>query len=138
MGDKIGPVNSLFVSFAVSALSMLALWPVSTSLAPLILFCMINGMSNGGFFAIIPTVVSSVFGSARVSVAMGMIVSGWTGGYLMGAPIAGYLLAAYGGQDAGFKAYRPAIFYAGSLALLTTALVAAVRLRMSKNPLKRL
>jgi MFS family permease len=138
MGDKLGPVNSLFTSFVANALSMLVLWPASTSLGPLIAFCIVNGMSNGGFFAIMPTVVSSVFGSARVTVAMGMIVSGWTGGYLMGAPIAGYLLAAYGGQDAGFKAYRPAIFYAGSLALLATALVAFVRLRMSRNPLQRL
>jgi hypothetical protein len=30
-----------------------------------------------------PTVVGSVFGSRRVSVAMGMIVTGWGGGYLM-------------------------------------------------------
>ena len=30
-----------------------------------------------------PTVVGNVFGSARVSVAMGMIVSGWVGGYLL-------------------------------------------------------
>ena len=30
-----------------------------------------------------PTVVGNVFGSARVAVAMGMIVTGWAGGYLM-------------------------------------------------------
>jgi MFS family permease len=138
MGDKLGPLNSLAGSLMANSLSLLVLWPVSTSLAPLVLFCVINGMSNGGFFAVMPTVVSSVFGSARVTVAMGMIVSGWTGGYLMGAPIAGYLLAAYGGQDAGFKAYRPAIFYAGSLALVATFLVIFVRFRLSKHPLKRL
>jgi hypothetical protein len=30
-----------------------------------------------------PTVVGSVFGSRRVGVAMGMIVTGWAGGYLL-------------------------------------------------------
>lgn len=30
-----------------------------------------------------PTVVGNVFGSQRVSVATGMIVTGWGGGYLM-------------------------------------------------------
>jgi hypothetical protein len=40
-------------------------------------------MSNGGFFSTMPTVVGNVFGSARVSVAMGMIVTGWAGGYLL-------------------------------------------------------
>ena len=46
-------------------------------------FVIINGASNGGFFATIPTVVGSEFGSQRVSVAMGMIVTGWVGGYLL-------------------------------------------------------
>lgn len=136
MSDKAGPLNSLFTSLLISALSMLAIWPVSTSLAPLIVFVVVNGMGNGGFFSIMPTVVSNVFGSARVSVAMGMIVTGWAGGYLMGAPIAGYLLDAYGGETAGFKAYRPAIFYAGSLALASAGLVAFIRLSLSKSPLK--
>lgn len=46
-------------------------------------FVIMNGAANGGFFATIPTVVGTVFGSQRVSVAMGMIVTGWVGGYLM-------------------------------------------------------
>jgi predicted MFS family arabinose efflux permease len=50
-----------------------------------------------------------MFGSTRVAVAMGMVVTGWAGGYLMGAPIAGYILNAFGGEEAGFKAYRPAM-----------------------------
>ncbi len=83
LSDSIGPVNTLFISLLVSALSMLAIWPVSDSIGPLIFFVIINGMANGGFFSTIPTVVTSVFGSKRVSVAMGMIVTGWAGGYLM-------------------------------------------------------
>ena len=49
----------------------------------MIVFVIMNGASNGGFFAKIPTVVGSEFGSQRVSVAMGMIVTGWVGGYLL-------------------------------------------------------
>lgn len=138
MGDKLGPLNSLFTTLMLSALSMLCLWPISSSLGPLVVFVILNGMGNGGFFSVMPTVVSNIFGSVRVSVAMGAVVTSWTGGYLMGAPIAGYLLDAYGGETAGFKAYRPAIFYAGGLALLSALLVAVLRLRMSKSPLKRL
>jgi len=117
---------------------MLCLWPISSSLAPLVVFVVINGMGNGGFFAIMPTVVSNVFGSVRVAVAMGTIVTSWTGGYLMGAPIAGYLLDAYGGEQAGFTAYRPAIFYAGSLGLAAALIVLFLRLRMSIRILERL
>ena len=136
--DLIGPLNSLFLSLAVCAISMLVVWPASQSLAPLAVFVVVNGMANGGFFSTMPTVVGNVFGSARVSVAMGMIVTSWAGGYLMGAPIAGYLLAAYGGTDAGFEAYRPAMFYAGSLALGAAGLVEGVRLSISRNPFAKL
>ncbi|KAL3959209.1 hypothetical protein ACCO45_007371 [Purpureocillium lilacinum] len=50
-----------------------------------------------------------------------------------GAPIAGYLLDAYGGQDNGLQAYRPAMFYAGSLALGAAVLVVVMRLRMNPS-----
>ncbi|KAK7427296.1 hypothetical protein QQZ08_006233 [Neonectria magnoliae] len=127
--DIFGPLNTLMVSLLLTAVSMLTLWPASTTLAPLALFVVVNGASNGGFFATMPTVVGNTFGSARVSGAMGMIVTGWVGGYLMGAPIAGYLLEAYGGADSGLQAYRPAMFYAGALALGATGLVAFIRFR---------
>ena len=62
-----------------------------------------------------------------------MIITSWSGGYLLGAPIAGYLLDAYGGQDAGFQAYRPAMFYAGSLALGAAGFIELVRFRTNRN-----
>ncbi|KAE9378981.1 putative monocarboxylate transporter [Stipitochalara longipes BDJ] len=138
LSDFMGPVNTLLLSLIMSALSMLVLWPVSNSLGPLIVFVIINGAANGGFFSTMPTVVGSVFGSRRVGVAMGMIVSGWAGGYLMGAPIAGYLLAAYGGEHSTLKAYHPAIFYAGSMAAGAAILVGVVKMMLSKSPLKKL
>ncbi|OAQ62379.1 monocarboxylate permease [Pochonia chlamydosporia 170] len=129
--DKLGALNTLFISNLVTALSMLAIWPASTSLGPLAVFVVLNGLSNGGFFSTMPTVVSNVFGSARVSVAMSMVITGWLGGYLMGSPIAGYLLEAYGGAGAGLKAYRPAMFYAGSLALASAVMVLVARVRQT-------
>ncbi|KAJ7160255.1 major facilitator superfamily domain-containing protein [Mycena filopes] len=135
--DLIGPINVLFIALLLSAVSMLAIWPVSTSLTPLILFVVINGAANGGFFSTMPTVVGAVFGSARVSVAMGMIVTGWAGGYFMGAPIAGYLLNAYGGPDSTLSAYHPAMFYAGSMALGSAGLIFLMRLKTSTSLFKK-
>jgi MFS family permease len=83
MCDKIGPLNTLLISLLVSAGSMLVMWPVSSTIGPLAAFTVINGIANGGFFSTMPTVVGSVFGSVRVGVALGMVVSGWSGGYLM-------------------------------------------------------
>ncbi|KAL4763462.1 major facilitator superfamily domain-containing protein [Aspergillus foveolatus] len=118
--DRLGPLNTLFLSLLLSAVSMLVLWPVSSSVAPLVAFVIINGMANGGFFSTIPTVVGNVFGSAR------------------GAPIAGYILDASGGERGGHEAYRPAIFYAGSLAFAAAVLAAAIRLKADINLKKRL
>lgn len=81
--DRLGALNTLFLCLALNAITMLAIWPVATSLASLALFVIMNGVANGGFFSTMPTVVGNVFGSERVSVAMGMIVTGWGGGYLM-------------------------------------------------------
>jgi MFS family permease len=159
--NRMGPVNTLLLSLILSALSMLVLWPVSNTLGPLIAFVIINGAANGGFFSTMPTVVGNVFGSRRVGVAMGMIVSGWAGGYLMvstififiptdigdekailtpsqGSPIAGYLLAAYGGEHSTLKAYHPAMIYAGSMALGASLLVGAVKFMLNKSLLKKL
>lgn len=134
LSDRLtGPLNTLFLVLAVTALSLLVLWPSSVSLAPLIVFVLVNGASSGGFFAIMPTVVNNVMGSQRMAVSFGMIVTGWGGGYLMGAPIAGYLLAAFGGSDRGIAAYRPAVFWAGAMALGATAIVGALRWRKSPH-----
>ncbi|KAL4971881.1 major facilitator superfamily domain-containing protein [Aspergillus desertorum] len=118
--DILGPLNMLFLSLLLSAVSMLVLWPVSNSVAPLVAFVIINGMANGGFFSTMPTVVGNVFGSVR------------------GAPIAGYILDASGGEQDRIKAYRPAIFYAGSLAFAAAVLAAATRLKADINLKKRL
>ncbi|GFF62389.1 hypothetical protein IFM51744_10955 [Aspergillus udagawae] len=131
--DRLGSLNTLFLSLLLSALSIFVLWPVSSSIGPLVGFMVINGSANGGFFSTIPTVVGNVFGLARMPVAVGMIVSGWLGGYLLGAPIAGYILNASGGQQGGISAYRPAIFYAGSMATAATVLAAVMRMKVDRR-----
>lgn len=83
LSDKLGAVNTLAGSLVLNGLSILALWPVSTTIAPLVVFTIINGAAAGGFFSLMPTVAGAVFGSARVSVVLGMLITGWAGGYLM-------------------------------------------------------
>ncbi|KAJ5696906.1 hypothetical protein N7455_000200 [Penicillium solitum] len=136
--DFVGPLNTLFISLLLSALSMLIIWPISTSLGPLVVFVIVNGMANGGFFSTMPTVVGNTFGSARVSVVMGMVVTGWAGGYLLGAPIAGFILDAAGGENKGVTGYRPAIFYAGAMALVASIIGLSIRLKTDMKLLKKL
>ena len=139
--DKLGPLNMFVITMALNAASMLAIWPVSSTLGPLVLFSILNGVANGAYFTTQPTVVAGIFGPGRAAVAMSMSVTGWSGGYLMGAPIAGYLLQAAGGKQntaAGqsIDVYRPAIFYAGGTATVSALCVIFARITVARQ-LKR-
>ena len=137
--DKFGALNTFFCIMLLNAISMWAIWPVSETLAPLIIFAMLNGVANGSFFTTFPTVITTMFGPTRGAVAMAMTVTGWSGGYLLGAPIAGYLLQASGGQKAGnISPYRPAIFYAGGVAFASSAFVLLARLKIDKKLIKKI
>jgi len=128
LSDLVGPITSLVLALTINALSMLTIWPASSSIAPLVAFIVINGFGSGGFFSLIPSVVGSVYGNTRTANALAMTVSGWAFGYFLGSPVAGWLLQAYGGSSAGRAAFRPAIYYAGSLALASAGLIAGMRM----------
>lgn len=50
-----------------------------------------------------------------------------------GAPIAGYILQASGGESRGIKPYRPAGYYAGGLVAFSVILIVAMKLRTVKS-----
>jgi MFS family permease len=162
--DVMGPVNMFLCTMVLNAVSMLAIWPFSDSIGPLVVFAMINGLANGAFFTLFPVVVMSTASklgsgqsSSRAAVAMSMSITGWTGGYLLGAPIAGYILQAAGVGAGGFSEttkgsnnstadnkanaeipssidpYRPAIFYAGGVALAAAGFVLIARLKLGQG-----
>jgi len=139
--DKLGSINTFLLTMALSAISVLAIWPFSSSLPLLVTFAMLNGVANGSFFTTMPTVVASMFmgdSSERAAVAMGQAITGWVAGHLMGAPIAGYLLqATQAEQGETIDPYRPAIFYAGGLASATCMFVVMARFAREKKVLKR-
>lgn len=74
--DYIGPLNTIFIAMLVIPISMLSMWPVSDTIAPLVAFAITNGIANGSFFTSMPTAAGTLYGSARVPVAMGMIITG--------------------------------------------------------------
>jgi MFS family permease len=136
--DKIGAFNTMMITCLVNSISMLAIWPVSTSLPPLFVFALVNGCANGSFFVGLPTAVAAVAPrSAAASIAL--MVFFWTPGYLLGAPIAGLLIEATGAADAvSIGPYRAAIFYAAGTGVLATLLIIVARLRLDPKVLKKL
>ena len=143
--DFMGPMNMFLLTMTVNAVSMLAIWPVAGgNLGLLVLFAVANGVANGAFFVVLPTTVARVAGPGREAVAMSLNISGWTAGYLLGTPIAGYLLAAAGGDGGnsesvvkGVDAYRPAIFYAGGVAFASAVFVFVARMSLERSLKKK-
>ncbi|KAH7889786.1 major facilitator superfamily domain-containing protein [Phlebopus sp. FC_14] len=121
--DVVGPMGSLVLALVVSAIRMLDIRPESNALAPFIMFVIVNGLGNGGFFSTMPSVIGHIYGS-RVSIAFAMVVTSWFVGYIMGAPVAG---------AAGRAAYRPAMYYAGTVSLGNAVIILVARHLSSKR-----
>ena len=137
--DRLGSTNMLLLTMALNAVSMFAIWPVSDTIGPLVLFAAINGIANGSFFVTMPTAIGRMIGPGQAAAGMGMAITGWTGGYLMGSPIAGILIAATGAEKAHTVVpYRAAIFYAGGVALASATFVLLARLRMDTKLIKKM
>jgi len=47
LADYLGPVNALIMAMSSNGIALLVLWPVSMSLAPLIVFVIVSGISAG-------------------------------------------------------------------------------------------
>ena len=83
LSDKIGSLNVALMSMSLLGTTMFLIWPFASTLGVLILFVLVAGVAVGGFFSMMPTVVGHIFGSANMSVTMGMILTSWTFGYLL-------------------------------------------------------
>lgn len=137
--DQIGSLNTLSITMLVNAISMLAIWPVSSTLAPLVLFAAMNGLANGAFFVACPVAVAHMVEPGRASIMMGLNSSTWVLGYLFGSPIAGVLISSTGAdKSSSIEPYRGAIFYAGGVALLGGAFVMVARLTTNTKLLKKM
>ena len=81
ISDKVGSLNVLCTSLALLGASMFVIWPFASTLGVTILFVLISGFTVGGIVSMFPTVVGHLFGSANMSVTMGMILTSWSFGY---------------------------------------------------------
>ncbi|KAJ7366821.1 putative monocarboxylate transporter [Mycena albidolilacea] len=134
----LGSTNAQILCLFASAITTFIIWPLATSLPPLAIFAVVNGFAAGGFFSLMPGVVSGLFGSSRLSSVFGAVLTSFFPGYFLGGPIAGFILSASGGSEKGVAAFRPAIFYSGALTVVSCGLILAARITASKELRKRI
>ena len=49
----------------------------------LVVFIILDGLGNGGFFSTVPSVVGHVYGPNRMTGVLGMVLSAWAAGYIL-------------------------------------------------------
>ncbi|KAJ3536796.1 hypothetical protein NM208_g6570 [Fusarium decemcellulare] len=120
--DRVGSMNVLFVTSLVNATSLIAVWPFSSNLGMVLLFCILNGLSNGGFAVAMPTAVGRHLPIDEAPGALSFLFTGWAPGILAGNAISSAMIQLTNADDAtSISPFRPAMFYFGGTALLSTA-----------------
>lgn len=110
----------LLPTMLLNAFTTLALWTCSSTLAPLLIFAILNGLANGSFFVTLPIAVARLVGEKQAVRGVSIALTGWTAGFLTGGLIAVFLIdSTNADQQHSIVHYRPAIFYADGSALLT-------------------
>lgn len=97
VADKVGPFNVIVPCAIISGILCFCLIPIS-SVAALIVFCVLFGFFSGSFVSLPPTiiVVLSLHKRGKIGTRLGMCFAVVSVGMLIGAPIGGVILDAHG------------------------------------------
>src|SRR5438874_5797554 len=89
LADRMGRELSLLLMFIGMALA-LAMWAISTTVWPLVVFAFVYGVFYGGWVAVLPAVVMDYFGGRNVSGIIGVLYTSVAFGTLIGPSAAGF------------------------------------------------
>jgi MFS family permease len=132
--DRVGSMNALFVASLVNATSLFVVWPFSYNLGLVMLFVVLNGLSNGGFSVAMPTAVGRHLPVDEAPGALAILFTGWAPGILVGNAISFVLIKTTDMDSAtSIQPFRPIIFFFGSAALVSTACGLVARMIYSRN-----
>lgn len=93
LADKVGRLAFLLAMF-VGMAAALAVWAASTGFLALAGFALLFGLFYGGWVAIMPPVVTDLFGNRQVGGIIGVLYTSVAVGTLLGPTAAGYLFDA--------------------------------------------
>ncbi|CAN5442204.1 OFA family MFS transporter [soil metagenome] len=121
LGSRFGAIRLMQSSFGLMAASYL-LWLVAGgSFAVLVVFTVVMGVGYGGFIALSPAVVATLFGTVGMGAILGATYTAAGVGGLVGPPIAGELIDRV--------SYDGAIVFAMVLTAAATAVMLAIPTR---------
>ncbi|KAJ2885332.1 hypothetical protein H4R27_001460 [Coemansia aciculifera] len=129
LADRIGPLNTLFISLLVSSLAILAIWLPFKSLSALIAAALLFGFASGSVVSLVPVVTANLFGIQRLASILGLLFFSYTLGSLVCSPVGGALLDKYGhGTN-----HTSLIIYDGAFFSAATLLLGVLRMAVDTN-----
>ncbi|KAK0229972.1 major facilitator superfamily domain-containing protein [Armillaria nabsnona] len=118
LADYFGPVNIFFSSFFFGGLFQMLVWTFAKTYASIIVFSILNGLVGCWFLSLLPVVCAELFGIQGLSTITGFMVLANSPGQMAGAPIAGAILSASGGNWVAVTMYSGGITVLGALCVL--------------------
>lgn len=113
--------------------SVLIIWTLSKSFGTYLLFALVYGLLTGGFYSLVPLVLSETFGPSQLSTVIGFLYAISGIGVLAGAPTAGILLEASKPD----VTYTPVILAAGGALVIGAMCVSTWVIFRRREELKK-
>ncbi|MCU1502772.1 MAG: putative major facilitator superfamily transporter [Ilumatobacteraceae bacterium] len=118
LASRLGSLRVMQASFAVMACSFVLWLLAGSSLEMLVLFAIVMGVGYGGFIALAPAVVATLYGTRDLGAILGALYTAAAIGGLIGPPVAGELIDRV--------SYSAAIVLAMALTAAATAVLLAL------------
>ncbi|KAJ1935913.1 hypothetical protein EC988_008342 [Linderina pennispora] len=129
LGDKIGPLNALWISTVGTCLSVLVLWLPFKTVGPFLASVVLFGFFSGAIVSLVPVATAGLFGVRRLPSIMGLIMCAYMIGGLISSPPAGAMLDRFG-HGTNFSSL---IIYDGVLAGASVATQSVLRVIVSRR-----
>ncbi|KAI8323578.1 MFS general substrate transporter [Martensiomyces pterosporus] len=130
LADRIGSLNTLFLSSLISCLSIFILWLPFKHLGTLVAAAVIFGFTSGSIVSLVPVATANLFGIRRLPSILGLLFLSFTMGSLICTPVGGALLDKYGHKTN----FTSLIIYDGVFFSVASFLMLALRLSLKWSP----
>ncbi|KAI1299789.1 hypothetical protein EDD11_006422 [Mortierella claussenii] len=129
VSDKIGPINSLFISTFAATLTLLLVWTFAATTAVMFLFSILYGLCCGAYLSSTVSVSGAICGQNRLATVTGILYAGMAIGSVIGSPTSGAILDSIGHKTN----YMGVILWAGTVMAIGTAVLAAMKYKTDKR-----
>ncbi|KAF9877267.1 monocarboxylate transporter [Colletotrichum karsti] len=135
LGDRLGRLNSYFLTTFITAVIIIGLWLPSTSVGNgneamsrqlFIAFTILYGLFASAFISLFPVALVELFGVDMLPRLAGVMYMLQGLGTLVGTPSAAVLISSYNGSVEP-SSYTPVAAFVGALMVATTVAVAGIR-----------